>query len=268
MVALTWGDLGQRFYETGIDRGVLFIDNVAVAWNGLTTVNETSTGGESNPFYADGLKYLNLSSREEYEATIEAWSSPPEFDVCLGKINYNGLILSGQTRKPFDFSYRTRIGNDLDGVEHGYKIHIVYGAMAKPSEVQNQTLNDSPEPVKYSWKITAMPQTIDGLLPSAHFTIDSRTISADLLADLEAVLYGSLTSDAYIPPASHFQNMIDSSTWIEIVASHDNGAYYTDELLRVHQSSDAPQLVPSGRNVIWLDMSGGDYATLKLVTGD
>jgi hypothetical protein len=267
MVALSWGDTGQRFFETGIDRGVLFVRDKAVPWNGLISVSESPSGGEANPYYADGVKYLNMASREEFEATIEAYGAPPEFDACLGIVNLGGLSLSGQVREPFSFSYRTRIGNDVDGLDHGYKIHIVYGAMAGSSEVQNQSLSESPEPVKYSWEIKTVPQAIEGFLPSAHFVIDSRIIPADLLADLEQVLYGSLISDPYIPPATYFQNMIDSSVWIEVVAVHDDGPD-TDELLRVHQSTTAPMLLPTGHNLIWLDMSSGDYATLKLATGD
>lgn len=266
MTALSWGETGQRFFETGIDRGVLFVRDKAVPWNGLVSVTESPSGGESNPYYADGVKYLNLASREEFEGTIEAYGSPPEFDVCLGKLNIGGLILSQQQRESFVLSYRTRIGNDIDGIEHGYKIHIIYGAMATSAETQNQTLNDSPEPVKYSWDIVTIPQRLEGFEPSAHFVIDSRVIPSDLLGDLEQTLYGSAFSDPQIPPASYFQNMIDSSVWIELVAVHDDGPN-TDEQMRVHQSATAPTLIP-GTSVVWLDMSGGDYATLKLVTGD
>jgi hypothetical protein len=267
MVALSWGDTGQKFFETGIDRGVLFVRDKAVAWNGLISVSESPSGGEPNPYYADGLKYLNIASQEDFEAKIEAYGAPSEFDACLGILNLGGLSLSGQTREPFSFSYRTLIGNDVDGIGHGYKIHIVYGAMAGSSEVQNQSLSDSSEPVQYSWDIKTIPQAVTGFMPSAHFVIDSRVIPADLLSDLEQVLYGSLISDPYIPPATYFQNMIDSSVWLSVVAAHDDGPN-TDELLRVHQSTDAPMLVPSGHNLIWLDMSGGDYASLKLVTGE
>ncbi len=267
MVALSWGNSGQKLFETGVDRGVLFVNDTAVAWNGLTAVSETPTGGDSNPYYSDGLKYLNLANREEFEATIESWGAPQEFNACLGNLSIGGLTLTQQVQESFTLSYRTKIGNDTDGLDHGYKIHIIYGARAKPTQVQNQTLSDSPEPVKYSWDITAIPQVLDGYVPSAHFVIDSRIIPADLLADLEEVLYGSSTSDPYIPPVAHFQNMIDSSFWIEVVAVHDDGPN-TDELLRVHQSTDEPLLMPTGQTVIWLDMSVGDYATLKLVTGD
>lgn len=267
MVALSWSDTGQRFFETGIDRGVLFVNDKAVVWNGLISVSETPSGGEANPYYTDGLKYLNIASREEFEAKIEAYGAPSEFDACLGVLNFGALSVSGQVRKPFSFSYRTRVGNDVDGIEHGYKIHIVYGAIAGSSSVQNQSLGDSSDPVKYSWDIKTTPQAITGFMPSAHFVIDSRIIPADLLVDLEEVLYGSPTSDPYIPPATYFQNMIDSSVWIEVVAVHDDGPN-TDELLRVHQSTTAPMLLPTGHTLIWLDMSNGDYATLKLATGD
>lgn len=267
MAELTWGDTGQKFFETGIDRGTLFVRDKAVAWNGLLSVSETPSGGEANPYYADGLKYLNIASREEFEAKIEAFGAPPEFDPCLGILNLGGLSLSGQVREPFTFSYRTRIGNDVDGVEHGYKIHIVYGAMAGSSEVSNQSLGESPEAVKYSWEIKTVPQALEGFMPSAHFVIDSRIIPADLLRDLEAVLYGTINSDPWIPPASYFQDMIDGSSWIEVIAVHDDGPN-TDELLRVHNSATAPELIPTGSTLIWLDTSGGDYASLKLVTGE
>lgn len=194
MTRLAWGLVGERFYETGIDRGVLYPadDSPGVAWNGITAVRENPSGGEPRPYYIDGQKYLNISSAEEFSATLEAFSSPKEFAVCDGTVQLlAGLFATQQPRKSFGLSYRTRVGNDVNGVEHGYKIHLVYGALASASGVTYGTLSDSTEPTAFSWEITTLPPIVSGYKPTAHFVIDSRGLTAEKLTEIEDVLYGT-----------------------------------------------------------------------------
>lgn len=198
MAAITWDDTGERLYETGVDRGVLYLPNSSgvyengVAWNGLTNVTERPTGGESNPQYADNIKYLNLISAEEFEATIEAFTYPDEFAECDGSAApTEGVFIGQQSRKPFGFSYRTLVGNDVDGTEYGYKLHLIYGAMAEPSEKSRDTVNDSPEAMEFSWELTTTPVPVQGMKPTAHITIDSTKVDENDLETLEDMLYGA-----------------------------------------------------------------------------
>lgn len=191
MTKLVWDAPGERIFETGVDRGVLYVNGVAVAWSGLVSVSETSVGGESTPYYLDGVKYLNLLSDTEFTATIEAFTYPDEFAQCDGTIEFdNGLFVTDQDREPFGLSYRSLIGNDIDGVEHGYKIHLVYGALASPSPVSHTTLNESPGAEIFSWSISTTPETAEGFRPTAHYIIDSRKMSPEHLEYLEDILYG------------------------------------------------------------------------------
>lgn len=200
MTRLNWGTTGERYYEAGVDRGVLYIAGVGVPWNGLTAVKESPSGGEPTPYYIDGIKFRNLSAAEEFEATIEAFTSPPEFTVCEGIVSiHNGLFVGGQPRVPFSLSYRTNIGNDVDGQDHGYKIHLVYNALAAPAQRENNTLGESPEPMNLSWGVTTMPPALANRRPSAHFVIDSRTTDPLLLQDVEDILYGSTTLVSSLP---------------------------------------------------------------------
>lgn len=197
MTAIKWDEIGERLYETGVDRGVLYLQGSdgtygdGVAWNGLTNVTERPTGGESNPQYADNIKYLNLISAEEFEATIEAFTYPDEFALCDGSAEpADGVYVGQQSRSPFGFSYRTLIGNDTDGTDYGYKLHLIYGAMAEPSEKTRDTVNDSPEAMSLSWDITTTPVPVTGMKPTAHITIDSTKVAAADLKTLEDMLYG------------------------------------------------------------------------------
>lgn len=201
MTRVTWGDVGQRFYEAGADRGMLYLPGIdGVAWNGLTAVRENPTGGDPQPYYIDGFKYQNVASAEEFEATIDAFSSPREFDVCDGTQSiHNGLFITQQRRQPFNLSYRTMVGNDVDGAEHGYKIHLVYNALAAPSTRDNRTLGESPDPVPFSWAVTTMPPRLTGYKPSAHLFIDSRSTSPEALTALEDLLYGTEFSAPEMP---------------------------------------------------------------------
>lgn len=206
MPKLTWDALGERFYETGVDHGVLYIpDETGVydagyAWNGLTAVTESPSGAEATPQYADNIKYLNLVSAEEFGATIEAFTYPDEFEQCNGALSpQDGVLLGQQQRKMFGLSYRTRVGNDVDGTDLGYKIHLIWNAQAAPTEKAYATINDSPEPITFSWEITTTPVPVEGYKPTAVMTIDSTKVDADALADLEEVLYGADAVTASLP---------------------------------------------------------------------
>lgn len=208
MPKLAWDEVGKRFYETGVDHGVLYLPNETgkytngVVWNGLVSVSESPSGAEANAQYADNIKYLNLYSVEEFGATIEAFTYPEEFEACDGSAEVaKGVYATQQTRKSFGLSYRTLIGNDLKGTDYGYKIHLVYGAMATPSEKARSTVNESPEAVTFSWELTTTPMDpkVAGFKPTAHIIVDStKTLPAKLTA-LEDKLYGSNTLSASLP---------------------------------------------------------------------
>lgn len=206
MTTLVWDQVGKRVYETGVDHGVLYIPNNTTgdyengyAWNGLTTVTESPSGAEANPQYADNIKYLNLLSAEEFGATIEAFTYPDEFAQCDGSAEPEpGVFIEQQNRQPFGFSYRTRIGNDLNP-EAGYKLHVVYGATASPSEKARATVNDSPEAVAFSWELTTSPVPVTGYKPTAHMVFDSTKVGSAGLAALEDALYGTSGADPHLP---------------------------------------------------------------------
>jgi hypothetical protein len=205
MAALVWDSVGDRFYETGVDHGVLYIPDangsydVGVSWNGLTTVTESPSGAEPNAQYADNIKYLNLISVEEFGATIEAFTYPPEFAEFDGLgVPQPGIYIGQQPRKTFGLSYRTRIGNDVDGDSHGYKLHLVYGCIATPSEKAYNTVNDSPEAIAFSWDISTTPVPVTGYKPTSLVVVDSTTVSGGLSA-LEDELYGNGANEARLP---------------------------------------------------------------------
>ena len=196
MSKIVWDKTGERLYETGVKNGVLYLqtDGVyskGVAWNGLTAVTESPSGAEATALYADDMKYLNLYSAEEFGATIEAYTYPDEFAECDGsKELVDGVVIGQQTRKVFGLCYRTVIGNDTDGEAHGYKLHIIYGAMASPSEKAYATINDSPEAITFSWEVTTTPVNVTGAKPTASVVIDSTKADPTKLAALEVILYG------------------------------------------------------------------------------
>lgn len=204
MTKLVWDKAGERIYETGVNKGVLYplsagAYDKGVAWNGLTAVTESPSGAEATPLYADNIKYLNLMSAEEFGATIEAYTYPDEFAECNGEAELlAGVSLGQQTRKTFGMSYQTRVGNDTDA-DFGYKIHIIYGALAAPSEKAYATINDSPEAITFSWEISTTPVEVEGHKPTASITIDSTKVEADKLAAIEAILYGSESEEARLP---------------------------------------------------------------------
>jgi DNA-binding protein YbaB len=206
MAPLTWDQVGEKLYETGVDHGVLYIPdaagvyNTGFAWNGLTTVTESPTGAASTPQYADNIKYLNLISAEEFGATIEAFTYPDEFGQCDGTATPNdGVSVGQQGRKMFGLSFRTRVGNDVDGTEFGYKLHLVYGAQAAPSQKAYATINDSPAAIAFSWDITTTPVPVTGLKPTSLIVIDSTVVDPTDLKALEDLLYGAAALEAALP---------------------------------------------------------------------
>lgn len=197
MSKLVWDQTGERFYETGVDRGVLYPINTTgvyspgVAWNGLTTVTESPSGAEATDLYADNIKYLSMRSAETFGATVEAYTYPDEFMECDGSASLvEGVVIGQQSRKMFGLCYRTVVGNDVDGNDHGYKLHLIYGATASPSEKSYASINDSPEAITFSWEISTTPVNVTGYKPTASITIDSTKADPTCLAALEEVLYG------------------------------------------------------------------------------
>lgn len=206
MSKLVWDQTGERLYETGVRNGVLYLRDTegayatGVAWNGLTAITESPSGAESTPLYADDVKYLNLVSAEEFGATIEAYMYPDEFMECDGSASIaNGVYVGQQTRKTFGLSYKTVLGNDVETNGYGYKLHIIYGALASPSEKSYSTINDSPEAITFSWEVTTTPVNVAGLKPTASVVIDSTKADKTKLAALEEILYGSESEAARLP---------------------------------------------------------------------
>lgn len=196
MSKLVWDKTGERYYETGVKNGVLYIPtegvySKGVAWNGLTAVTESPSGAEATALYADDMKYLSLYSAEEFGATIEAYTYPDEFAQCDGSAELTkGVSIGQQTRKTFGLCYRTTVGNDTDGNDYGYKLHMIYGCMASPSEKAYNTINDSPDAITFSWEVTTTPVSVAGFKPTASITIDSTKADPTKLAALEDILYG------------------------------------------------------------------------------
>ena len=202
MAKLVWDKSGERLYETGVKQGVLYVQDTAgtypkgVAWNGLTAVTETPSGAEATALYADDIKYLNLVSAEELGGTIEAYMYPDEFAQCDGSVALTpGMYIGQQDRKTFGLCYRTTLGNDTDSNNHGYKLHLIYGALAAPSEKAYATINDSPEAITFSWEFKTTPVNVTGHKPTASIVIDSTKVDAEKLAALEKILYGDDAGD-------------------------------------------------------------------------
>lgn len=218
MAKLVWDQTGQRTYETGVDRGVLFFPNDSgkyvngVAWNGLTAVNESPSGAESTPLYADNIKYLEIRAAEDFGATIEAFTYPEEFEACDGSASLGqGIKIGQQERVPFGLCYRTILGNDVQANNYGYKLHLIYGATASPSEKNYATVNDSPEAITFSWELTTTPIEVDGFKPTASLTINSVDVKPEVLAAIEALLYGSETSEPTMPTPNEIKAILDEN---------------------------------------------------------
>lgn len=216
--ALTWDDTGKRFYETGVKKGVLYVQDdsgaypTGVAWNGLTAVTESPSGAEATPLYADDIKYLNLYSVEEFAATIEAYTYPDEFAACDGSAELvKGVKVGQQKRKSFGLSYVTTKGNDVKGNSLGYLIHLVYGCMAAPSEKAYATINDSPEAITFSWELTTTPVPVEGFQPTATIVIDSTQVDPAKLKEFEKTLYGSTAAAAKLPLPAEVKTALNPS---------------------------------------------------------
>ena len=216
--ALVWDEAGKRLFEAGVDHGVLYTRSKdgsypkGVAWNGLTKVSESPSGGETTTLWADNQKYLNLVSTEEFGCTIECYMYPDEFAECDGSAQLaKGVAIGQQKRKAFGLCYRTILGNDVDGNDFGYKLHIIYGAMAAPSEKAYATVNDSPEAITFSWELSTTPVSIDGFKPTASITIDSTKADKAKLEALEKILYGSEEADARLPLPDEIATLMAAS---------------------------------------------------------
>ena len=214
---LSWDRIGERLFETGVDKGVVYpAENgtypKGAAWSGLINVNESPSGAEPTPLYADNIKYLNLISSEDYGASIESYTYPDEFSECIGEKEIaTGVKISQQKRKAFGLSYRSLIGNDTDGSDYGYKVHLVYGCLAAPSEKAHNTINESPEAGTFSWEISTTPVDVPGYKPTAHIEIDSTKCKASELKALEDILYGTADSDARLPLPEELQTIFSTS---------------------------------------------------------
>ena len=202
MAKIVWDEVGKRIYETGVSKGVLYVQTdegsygKGVAWNGLTAVNESPSGAEPTPLYADDIKYLELTSPEEFGASIEAYTYPDEFEQCDGSASpADGVVIGQQPRKAFGLCYKTVKGNDVKNNDYGYKLHLIYGAKAAPSEKAYQTINDSPEAITFSWEVTTTPVNVTGFKPTSCLTIDSTKVNAEKLKQLEDQLYGTETEE-------------------------------------------------------------------------
>jgi len=236
MTVVKWDQTGDRLYETGVDRGVLYIPTngvyvVGYAWNGLVGVTESPSGAEASPLYADNTKYLNLISNEEFGATVEAYTYPEEFGQCDGTAAPKaGVLVGQQSRKAFGLAYRTKLGNDVDASDYGYKLHLVYGALAAPSEKAYATVNDSPEAITFSWELTTTAVDVTGFKPTAILTIDSTKVDAGELASLEDLLYGTAVTDPSLPLPDAVVALFVAEVVISVVASAPTYDDTTDEI--------------------------------------
>lgn len=216
---LVWDKSGERLYETGVNQAVLYVQDTSgtypegVAWNGITAVTESPSGAEATPLYADNIKYLNLVSAEELGFTIEAYTYPEEFEQCDGSAEIaKGVVIGQQNRKTFGLSYKTTLGNDTDGNNYGYKLHIIYGATAAPSEKGYATINDSPEAITFSWECNTTPVNVTGFKPTASITIDSTRVDADKLKALEDILYGGDETAARLPLPDEIASLMSTTS--------------------------------------------------------
>lgn len=264
MTKLKWDQIGEKVYETGVDQGVLYLPNNVGAydqgfpWNGLVSVSESPSGAESNKQYANNSVYLNLISAEEFGATVEAFTYPEEFAQCDGSaVPTAGVYVGQQRRKSFGLAYRTRVGNDIDAADYGYKLHLIYGALAAPTEKAYTTINDSPEAATFSWELSTTPVEVgNGLKPTATLTIDSTKVSAAKLADLENLLYGTVGVNAQLPSPAAVIAMFEGTT-IEVAPTAPTYNSSTDTITIpgttgvVYQINDVP--VAAGPVVITED---------------
>lgn len=256
MPRLIWDNTGERLYETGVKRGVLYpYDSTdpsnpypkGVVWNGLSSVSESPSGAEANNIYADDIKYLELRSAEEFGATVEAYTYPDEFAVCDGSAEVaDGVMIGQQTRQRFGFSYRSILGNDTETDSYGYKLHLIYNAMASPSERQYQTVNDSPEAIAFSWEMTTTPVAVEGYKPTASMVIDSSKADKAALAALEDVLYGTDNEEARLPLPGEVIEIMGGAVSFDISLNRANATIQVGKTLNLKATT-----VPAGEAVTW-----------------
>ena len=253
---LEWNAIGTRFYEAGVDRGVLYVEGKpGVVWTGLTSVDENPSGGEAKAYYLDGVKYLNVSTAEEFGATLSAFTYPDEFAECDGTARVRpGFMVTQQRRKPFGLAYRTKIGNDLDGVDHAYKIHIIYNALAAPTQRANASFSEGIEPSDFSWSITTRPIAVAGYHRTAHIVIDSRDVHPVRMKIVEDILYGDDANNPRTPTFAELVEIFDTPVALEVLDLGD-GIYRltgTDDYLVNTGPTTAivmgPDVVPSGEH--------------------
>jgi hypothetical protein len=218
MAKLVFNKTGERFYETGVSNGVLYVQDASgayptgVAWNGLIGVSESPSGAEATPLYADNIKYLQLMSAEEFGATVEAYTYPDEFEACDGSVEIGtGVTIGQQDRKSFGLSYKTILGNDTQGNNLGYKLHLIYGAIAAPTEKAYQTVNDSPEAITFSWELTTTPVEVPGHKPTASLVIDSTKVVPAKLTLIEDLLYGTDAASAKLPTPAEIIAILEAA---------------------------------------------------------
>lgn len=244
MTKIIWDTVGEKYYETGVDRGVLYTDETGVPWNGLISVSENPTGTDLVSYYVDGLKVLDVISAEQFNATIEAYTYPQEFEVFDGYAELGqGLYVSSQDRGTFGLSYRTKLGNDVDGIDHGYKIHIVYNAKATPTSRDNSSLSDSPDAMTFSWDLSTKPVYVPGSKHSAHIIIDSTKTDPIILEEIENVLYGQFDQNPRLPSPEQLVNYFQGEFVFRVV-DLGNGTFSvigTDEAVK-YLSYDTFQL--------------------------
>lgn len=263
MSRLVWDNTGERLYETGVKRGVLYpaVNGTypkGVVWNGLTSVSESPSGADANPIYADDIKYLELRSAEEFGATVEAYMYPEEFAICDGSAAVaSGVIIGQQTRKPFGLCYRTILGNDTENDAYGYKLHLIYNAMASPSERSYQTVNDSPEAITFSWELTTTPLAVDGYKPTASMIIDSTKADATKLAALEDILYGTENEDARLPLPGEVIELMGGTTEFDITLNRSTASIGINRTVSLKATTN-----PKDQEVTWTS-SSDEIATVQ-----
>jgi hypothetical protein len=241
MASLKWDQPGERFYEAGVDHGVLYpASEPGVPWNGLIGVTEKPSGASPSSIYADDIKYLTLISPEEFGASLQAYTFPNKFAECDGSVNLGqGMVISQQPRKPFGLSYRTKIGNDLNS-DHGYKLHLVYGCLASPSEKAYTTVNNSPQALAFNWNLTTDPVQVPGHSPTSHLIIDSREANPMMMNAIEDMLYGTATTEPRLPLPSELMPLIEMEWSIFQVEDNGDGTFTVsgpDDMVRLYEET-------------------------------
>lgn len=254
MSRLEWGTPSLRLYETGVEQGVLYVaGRPGVPWNGLISVDENPSGAEERAYYIDGVKYLNLLTDEEFVASITAFTYPDEFSECDGSYSvFPGLIATRQYRKPFGLTYKVKVGNDVDGLEHGYKIHLVYNALAKPAGRSNHTIDESTNPATFTWDITTTPTAVSGYKHTAHFIIDSRQAYPQALSTLEDALYGSDANAPYLPTLAQLLDMFAANSNFTLV-DHGDGTWTADGPDEYIEMTDSTTFAITWPEAVYLD---------------